>query len=322
MVLSSQSTTWWFCGLPGPLRLFCKVFQVCAVPIVLAVGCLQPGGGPGVGRLPDDSPMAVVIARVNTNSRKMDFLVRGGGVTARGEYVDGDRRESFELHGTLLFRRPRRLYLKLSHVLGTVEAGSDGSQVWFRGPEEWMREDTLEELPFRPDRLADVLGLGLLPIDTRGPRGPMMLVAPDRYQLFFQDRLDNGQWYTTHRIDIDRYAPYLVRSIVFFEPGGHPVMQADLSDYRLIMGSEVWAPHRIRVDWLPDRGWMVLTLGNMKRFDKPAAEARFAPQPGSKVWNVKESDLLAVPALSAQRTDLALSGADSTSPAEATSEPP
>jgi len=239
---------------------------------------------------PDDVPMEVVIARVNANSLEMDFLVRAGGVRARGQYLRGDRSETFELNGTLLFRRPRRVYLQLSHPLGTIEAGSDGQQVWFLGPDEWMPRHSPDDLPFRPDRLADVLGLGLLPINTRGSLGPVMRVGPETYELLFLDRDAMGQLYITHAVHVDRAPPYLVVAVVFFAPEGHPVMKAELSDHRPITDSEVLAPRRIRMTWLPDRGWMEMTFANMKRFDRPAAEARFSPREGSVVWQTAESD--------------------------------
>ncbi len=236
----------------------------------------------------DDVPIEVVIARVNANAVDMDFLARAGGVRARGRYLRDGRSESFELHGTLLFRRPRRVYLQLSHPLGSIEEGSDGQRVWFLGPDEWMPGESPDDLPFRPDRIADVLGLGLLPMDPRGPHGPVMTVGPEAYELMFLDEDRIGQLHITHTMEIDRAPPYLVRSIDFFSPEGHPTVRAELSDHRAITDSEVLAPRRIRMTLLPDRGWMEMTFANMRRFDRPQAEARFSPRPRSVVWEVND----------------------------------
>lgn len=232
----------------------------------------------------------------------MDFLLRAGGVTATGEYAYEDRRESYQLNGTLLYRRPKNLYLKLEHVGGTIEAGSNAQEFWFweklQAPRySWgqhgdMGADFDADIPLRPDLLAEVLGLGDLPAGTRGPGGPALWVGPDTYELVFWDYDTPGQAYLTKTIDVDRYAPFLVRSLVYFRPDGQPMMQAKLGDYRKIDSSSVLAPRSIRIDWLPDRGWVELTFATMQRFDNPAAERRFRSplQQGMDVGEIRRLD--------------------------------
>ena len=151
---------------------------------------------PGVERSPENrrkpEPMSEVIARVNRNAAGMDFLLKGGGVTATGRFEHNDKRESFEFHGALLYRRPKKLYLKLEHVVGgTLEAGSNEREFWLweklQSPRySWGRHDMMgadfdADLPLRPDLLAEVLGLGDLPKDTKGPLAPPFFVPSDSY---------------------------------------------------------------------------------------------------------------------------------------------
>lgn len=216
----------------------------------------------------------------------MDFLLRAGGVSATGEFLREGRRESFHLTGTLLYRKPMNLYLKLEHIGGSIEAGSNSQEFWFWekidsprycwGMHELMPDDADADIPLRPDLLVDVLGFGGLPQDTTGPQGPLFWVGPQHCELIFMDRDENDQLYITKTVDLDRNEPFLVRSVVFFRPDGRPWMQAKLLDYRRVEGGGiVMAPCKIRMDWLPDRGWLELTFDSVKRFDNTAAEKRF-----------------------------------------------
>lgn len=233
---------------------------------------------------PDDVPMRLVIDRVNRNAEAMDFLLRAGGVEATAEFLRGDHRETFQLHGVLLYRRPRSLYLKLDHLGPAIEAGSNDEEFWFweragQGAYSWGRHDQMDyhadpDLPFRPDLLAEVLGLGGLP-DHDESQDLMMWKGRDRYELLFQDRDATGQAFLAKAINVDRYPPFLVRSIVYFRPDGQPLVQAKLSDYQPIADSPALAPRHVRLDWLYDRGWMELEFGRVERFDNPAAESRF-----------------------------------------------
>jgi len=252
-------------------------------------GCLEPER---VKHAPtDDVPMDVVIARVNRNSAAMDFLLKAGAGSAGGEFKRGGRRESFQLTATMLCRKPRDLYIKLEHLGGTIEAGSNAEEFWFWektdklrywwGRHEFMADDDEDiediepDMPFRPDLLAEVLGLSELPTDTTGPEGPLFLVGSNCYELMFLKSDAKQQLCYAKAVNVDRFPPFLIRSVMYFRRDGHPLMLAKLSDYRNISGIDVLAPHHILIDWLTDKGTLALEFGTMERFDKPAAEKRF-----------------------------------------------
>jgi len=247
-------------------------------------GCLEPRKDKPAPT--DDVPMDVVVARVNLNSAAMDFLLKAGAGSASGEFKRGDRRESFQLTATLLYRKPRNLYIKMEHLLGgTIEAGSNDEEFWFWektdkprylwGRHEFMTEDLEPDMPFRPDLLAEVLGLSELPTDTRGPAGPTFRVGSNCYELMFLKSDSNKQLYNARAIHVDRFPPFLIRSITYFRRNGHALMHAKLSDYRQVSGSTVLAPRRMYIDWLPEKGRLELEFATMARFDKPAVEKRF-----------------------------------------------
>ncbi len=264
------------------------VLSVLTVGLEAVAGCGRPAGGFDVPQPVDDRPMSAVIARVNANAAGADFPIRIGGVLATGEMPEpggGNRR--FEARGVALFHKPRNLYLRLQPTWGTLTAGSNDEAfwVWEQFQESryyWGLHDEVDEtddldIPLRPDHLVEVLGLGDLPTDTTGPLGPVFWVGTTRYALLFMAEDAAGQRYLTKKIAIDRLAPHLVRSVVYFAPDGHPLVIAELSDYRPIEGAAALAPHRIRFEWPARRSRVELTFSGMQRFDKPEARERFVP---------------------------------------------
>jgi len=271
-------------------------------------GCIEPEQKI---RIPtDDAPMDIVIERINRNAAEMDFLLKAGSGSASGEFKRNDHKESFQLTATMLYRKPRDLYIKLQHLGGTIEAGSNNEEFWFWektdkphywwGRHEFMTEDIESDIPFRPDLLAEVLGLSELPTDTTGPVGPTFLVSSTFYELMFLKSDTNQQLFNAKAILVDRFAPFLIRSIIYFHKDGHAAMVAKLSDYHKISDSDVLAPHRINIDWLPDKGHTELEFGKMERFDKPAAEKRFLSplQQDKRVGTIERVDYPALPATS------------------------
>lgn len=265
---------------------FLGVFVGCAL-----FGCTGPGSKkPVEAGPPDDSPREVVIHRINANTEAMNFVLRIGGVTAAGRYhmPDGDV-EDFEMHGRMLFRRPRDLYFKFDHLLGQMEVGSNAEEFWvwqrfdpvryWWGRHENVVDMDLLDIPLRPDHLVDVLGFAELPTTPDATGGPVFGVAPERYGLDFLERDGTGHLYHKKTVVIDRRPPFLIRAIVYFERDGHPSVQARLSDYRQVEGSEVQAPHRIEVHWLRTGDSLDLKITRMERYDRSGADRVFAESP-------------------------------------------
>lgn len=244
------------------------------------VGCLEraPGGfNQPAGPVEKEVPMATVVGRVNENSARMDFVLRGVG-TVEGRYLKADGRLApFHETAKLLFHKPRSLALVFEHTLGenVMEIGSNDTEFWvWKKPGDnrywWGRYDQLEpeaeaDLPIRPDHLVEVIGLGNLPTVANPQHGPLFEVLADRYQLTFLAARPGGLTYPVKRVLIDRRPPYLVRELVYLNPNGRTTCTAKLSEYSQIGGASALVPHHIRLDW-PLRGEILeLDLPTMER---------------------------------------------------------
>lgn len=231
-------------------------------------------------------PIGAVVARVNANSNRMDFLLRAVGGSAVGKWQrspDSSATTSFDMKAHLLYRKPRDLYLRMEHTLSArIEAGSNSSEFWvwerlndnryYWGEHKWLDSSREADLPVRPDVLLDVLGVGDLPAHTTGIRGPVLWVRDECYQLVFLSYDDEGQGYISKVMEIGRGEPYLVDRILYFNPDGRPIMEVLLSEYKPIDGSEVLAPRKIDMKSLENENHMTLRFPKMERSDPPSAE--------------------------------------------------
>lgn len=263
-------------------------------------GCNSELKGPAGIEIEPPRPMWEVIQRVNANSAAMGFLLKAGAVSATGKYVD-DRgvRRSIDMSGTLLYRKPRDLYVRLSPILGSIEAGSNDAEFWiWQKIDEyeyvWGSYENLESLPetdvpIRPDLLVEVLGLDDLPTQTTGPKGPTMWVGTRRYELLFLEDDETGQYRLAKAVDIDRSPPYLVRSIVYFRRNGVPAVRAELSNHSRVENTGVLVPKKIRIEWLGKDSWVELTFGTLSVFEESEAVIRRFQSPRQR--GVEESDL-------------------------------
>jgi hypothetical protein len=275
-------------SLPVVMHIAQRVSLVLLLAMVLAgvAGC--PNGRPSPFEEP--LPMNSVIERVNDNNRQMDFLLQGRISSATGRWRRGPdesaQSTSFDMKGALLYRKPRNLYLRLTHTLGgQLEAGSNEREFWvwerlrenryWWGEHQWLKEGQDVDLPIRPDVLLDVLGVGDLPSETTGPRGPVLWVVEAEYQLIFMDVDETGQSYIAKVMDVGRRPPYLIDSIRYFNRDGVPSMLVRLSDYREVEGSKVLAPRRIEMRSLENDNHMTLEFASMKRFEQPEAQKLF-----------------------------------------------
>lgn len=261
----------------------------CAALGLLAGGCVSPGRTPGPAESGEPEPKRVVIERINRNTQAMDFLLKGVGVTAIGDYRNSNGElVPFEMNGTLYFRKPRNLCLSLGGLAGRMIAGSNAEEFWVWKQFDqrqywWGRHDQMAgvaeaDIPIRPDHLTEVLGFVDLPTDTSGPLGPVYWVGSRFYEFGFLERDSAGQLYYVKAIDVDRDYPYLVSSIVYFHPDGRPLVLARLSNYQEVSGTEVLAPHRIELEWLQAGNSLELQITRFERSDNARVEPEMIDQ--------------------------------------------
>lgn len=257
--------------------------------VFLAVLSGLPGCGSDqeIGMIEQEQQLRPVIQRVNENSAAMNFLLRGLQGSASGKYLKASGKlDSFSMTAKLLYRNPRDLFLKLEHTLGgDMEIGSNEREFWvwnkidedryWWGLHENLGPTEQANLPIRPDHIVEVLGLGGIPSEFQPGQEPDFRVLPDRYELRFKGGSSTGGEQVEKVLFIDRRPPYLIRQLQYLRPGGSVALDAKLSDYQVVEGSSVRAPHKIEMFW-PHRGErMELEFGRMDRYDMSEAATRF-----------------------------------------------
>ncbi len=277
----------------------------------LLAGCPDgKSGGPTREPLTDE-PLSAVVAAINENVRAMNFLLRAGGVSASGRMVAADgHHESIEANGTLYFRRPRSLYLELSHTLaGKLELGSNNREFWYWEQLEHGRYYTghhgraltggASPLALRPDHLVDILGMSELPEDASAPGSPTFVVSGDRYLVEFYETGEGGRLYKARTLFIERRKPYLVRWIIYYSQEGRQIMQADLENYDQVPGTIVRVPRKITLKSLTNESYVKLTFATLRVSDNTVIESkRIARSPldrGEEVGEVLRLDEPASP---------------------------
>ncbi len=282
-----------------------------ALALAAGAGCQGDGLGPQAsprrflavhetGPVEEPQPADVVIERVNQNSAAMAFLLKAGGVDAKGRYVEYGHTETYDLDGTLLYRKPRDLYLELNHALGgKIEFGSNDQEFWVwkrLGKERywWGRQASIDanqelNIPLRPTDIVDVLGLGRLDLPDRSA----FKVRDDRYEIRLTAQDAWGFTRPVRRISIDRRAPFLVREMIYYSPEGRPRVEAALSDYTPVGENGPLVPRRIHIHW-PEKGSeMSLEFATLQRFrETPAVLKRFTSpvQQGRDVGRMERVD--------------------------------
>jgi len=257
---------------------------ICLILLALTTGCPPPPQRPAF------VPMDEAIRRVNINNA----LLAPEGAGLKGSPIEATgrlRRDrdtspiSFSLTGTFRFSKPRYFILLLRDPANreALQAGTNDEEFWLLIRPEintlwWgtfanlaarttVTAEYLEEMPFRPDQLIEVLGLTELPTDTTGVKGPIYRPQDDRNVLIFleYDRFD--QAYIQKEYYLDPYQPFLVREIIFRRPDGKPQMHAFLSDYRTVDKTNAVAARKIRFEWPSADSWLQITIPNLIQDD-------------------------------------------------------
>jgi hypothetical protein len=247
-------------------------------PVVAALAlpllCAVTGCPPTTPREPPQFlPRHVAIARVNENNARIGPGIRGKGITADIRIRDdrGQRRQ-FLLDGALVFVKPRSLYFDLRQLGSTaVRVGSNPDEYWLwikpeRDTVWWGRYDRLDglhesDIPIRPDRLIDALGVGTLPFSPAQSGSPLYRVTPDWHQLVFFEIGDDGHGVIEKEYWLDRRPPFLIRQIVYRDAQGREVMAACLDSFiPAVDDPGVLLPSRIRAYWPREDGFMDLRI--------------------------------------------------------------
>jgi hypothetical protein len=220
------------------------------------------GGCPSVpDRIPfDPIPMEQAIGIVNANTIRIDgTLWASGHVDGRFNTPDG-RGASYHVNGVLFYLAP--IYVRFDFKsFGERQflLGSNAEHFWFYDREKesyhCARHDALEEddalIPIPPDQIIDALGLTLIPerVSPIDRMRQVQRIIEDYQQILVIEQDEAGHVTLQKEYWLDRYAPRLVRRVVFRDATGAVEMESQLGEYKHVSQGGPLLPHLMSAVW-------------------------------------------------------------------------
>jgi len=187
---------------------------------------------------------------------------------ARGRFTDGRNGvHHFNLESTFQIKPPDHLRFTLEHVLGgrEVEVGMNADKWWVfvRRPDERYDEGPRGTpvvslggtVPIQAEHLMACTGLAALSARLAAPR-----VTDDRQQLLYIGDDADGRTTVEKEYWLDRYAPRLLRNVVYRDADGRVTLASELDDYRVVSDNGLRLPHRLRLHWPRDDAVMTIHI--------------------------------------------------------------
>ncbi|MEE9178222.1 MAG: hypothetical protein V3U46_07305 [Acidimicrobiia bacterium] len=223
--------------------------------------------------------MADAVRIVNTNIAEVTGTLRASGPVDGYLTLSDGRRRSYHLDGVLFYLAPTYFRFDLKK-LGDRQLlfGSNEEHYWFYSKEEdeyycgrhGVQEDLPPEMPIRPDRIHHALGL--TPIaegeEIIGRTRLIQRVVDDYQQILLLTNDDAGNTLVEKEYWLDRYAPRLVRRVVFRDADGVVEMESRLNNYRALERNGLWLPHVMVAHWPKEQMFMRLRVGKWKIVDQ------------------------------------------------------
>lgn len=193
---------------------------------------------------------------------------------------DGAKRRFIGHPSTIIFNAPRCLYIDVKSAIGgsVARIGSNDDRYWlwfdandtrklFWGTWQALDEGRARKLPLPPDQLLDVLMLRALPDCVGAGLRPLLRFEGAEQRLLFVQVDDDG-WPTLQReVRLDPNPPYLPLRITDRDAAGRIVMNADISDYRIVEGAgktPYLIARRFVIDWPLGDATLRIDLGRVR----------------------------------------------------------
>ena len=220
-------------------------FAPLAVFLLLPLsGCLRPQKPAGYYGPTD--PMAVVVQHVNENNRAIPSLFAHHYTEANIHDPKKDKDTFINAGGDLFVLKPRELLMRgKKDVAGLIfELGSTPDRYWmtvFAGEDTmwwgWHRnsgQPGVRDIPFPPDLLLEVLGIGDINTSFTVPPLPTMRFNNDLdvYMVVWDAPLPD-RWYAQKEIWFSRKT-YLPLKVLLFDRNGRIILRADLTAHKPI----------------------------------------------------------------------------------------
>ncbi len=228
-------------------------FAAWFVPVCLLFvglgGCHRP---PQRMRL-EPIPLSDAVRIANDNVDRIDGVLRASGAVDGWVKLPDGRKQSFHLDGVLFYLAPNFVRFDLKS-LGQRQLlfGSNDEHHWYYDKQEDQyfcgrhgeESGLARDLPVPPDQIIDILGLRRIPLDSAIQR-----VVEEHQQILIVARDQTGRDFIRAEYWLDRYAPRLLRRIVFRDGNGVVFMASDFDEHTRLGSEGPWLPRRISATW-------------------------------------------------------------------------
>ena len=207
-------------------------------------------------------PMHAAAGIVNDNVDKIVGVLRAtGSVDGHVTYEDG-RRQSYHLDAVLFLLSPSFVRFDLK-AFGQRQLlfGSNIEYYWYYDKQADAfhcgrhGEDgpMTAQLPAPPEQIIEVLGLRTIGLDATSKLAMPAIhrVEDEHQQILVVARDDGGSTFIEKEYWLDRYAPRLMRRMLFRDQVGVVTMESRFDDYKRLASDGPWLPHRITAIWPP-----------------------------------------------------------------------
>ncbi len=204
-------------------------------------------------------PLVVAEGVVNANASLIGGTLRAMG-SVDGTITDADGvLRSFSLDGVLFYLSPSYLRFDLKKFGDRqILLGSNAEQYWVYNKQDdeflcgvhGVDRELPIAFPIRPRQLLDALGLG--PIgDSLGSEsvGRVQRIETETQQILFLVRDEVGAVVVEKEYWLDRFAPRLIRRVLFRDGDGGLEMDSRLNDYRDPPEGGPMLPHKMEASW-------------------------------------------------------------------------
>ena len=247
-----------------------------AVLLVLGVGGCPPP--PAIDPF-EPIPMRQAVRIVNRNAGKITGTLRALGSVDGYFSTEDDGRRNYHADATLFHLGP--CYLRFDFKKfgdRQVLFGCNETDYWFYTKEDdnyycghhGAVEDLPADIPIRPDRIGEALGLGLFsPEDPCGGGArPLQRVVDEYQQILCLIHDERGDLLLEKEYWLDRYPPQLVRRVVFRDADGVVELESRLDRYRSFWPDGPLLPREMVADWPKTQAQMRFTVDKWSPVDQ------------------------------------------------------
>jgi len=234
-----------------------------AVVLICCIGgCVGPhrrDRGPALPPL----PMQSAVDLVNENAAKITGSLRATGAVDGEFATDRGRRVSYHLDGTLFYLAPQYLRFDLKKM-GNRQFlfGSNEQMYWvYDGDKETYHcgfhggsQGSDEDMPIRPDRIRDALGL--TPLHLTESEQPIQRLTADSQQITFRSQTAETDGVAVREYWLDRRAPRLIRRVIYRDAKGKVLMESRLSEHEALAEGGPYVPQEMEALWPQDHARM------------------------------------------------------------------